>query len=111
METLRYKGFIGSIEAELEDNTLYGKVLGLEKGTLVTYQGQTLTELKEDFMNAVDDYIDHCKENGIPLHKSYSGSFNIRIPSELHAKAAVTAQELGISLNAFVRESIAKAVL
>lgn len=111
METLRYKGFIGSIEAELEDNTLYGKVLGLDKGTLVTYQGQTLTELKEDFMNAVDDYIDHCKENGIPLHKSYSGSFNIRIPSELHARAAVTAQELGISLNAFVRESIAKAVL
>ena len=57
METLRYKGFIGSIEAELEDNTLYGKVLGLDKGTLVTYEGQTLAELKEDFMNAVDDHI------------------------------------------------------
>lgn len=28
LETLKYKGFIGSIEAELEDNTLYGKVLG-----------------------------------------------------------------------------------
>lgn len=77
----------------------------------MTYQGQTLFELKEDFMNAVDDYIDHCKENGIPLHKSYSGSFNIRIPAELHARAAAMAQELGISLNAFVRESLAKAVL
>ena len=76
LETLRYKGFIGSIEAELNE-----------------------------------DYIAHCKENGIPLHKSYSGSFNIRIPAELHARAAVMAQELGISLNAFVRESLAKAVL
>lgn len=111
METLRYKGFIGSIEAELEDNTLYGKVLGLDKGTLVTYKGQTLAELKDDFKNAVDDYIAHCKENGIPLHKSYSGSFNVRIPVELHARAAVKAQELGISLNAFVRESLAKAVM
>ena len=45
------------------------------------------------------------------LHKSYSGSFNIRIPAELHARAAVMAQELGISLNGFVRESLAKAVL
>ena len=98
METLRYKGFIGSIEAEVEENTLYGKVLGLDKGTLVTYEGQTLSELKEDFINAVEDYIVHCKENGIPLHKSYSGSFNIRIPSELHARAAVMAQELGISI-------------
>ena len=111
LETLRYKGFIGSIEAELNENTLYGKVLGLDKGTLVTYEGETLSELKEDFANAVDDYIAHCKENGIPLHKSYSGSFNIRIPAELHARAAVMAQELGISLNAFVRESLAKAVL
>ena len=111
METLRYKGFIGSIEAELNENTLYGKVLGLDKGTLVTYEGQTLSELKEDFVNAVDDYITHCTENGIPLHKSYSGSFNIRIPAELHAKAAMMAQELGISLNAFVRESLAKAVM
>ena len=111
METLRYKGFIGSIEAEVEENTLYGKVLGLDKGTLVTYEGQTLAKLKEDFINAVEDYITHCKENGIPLHKSYSGSFNIRISSELHAKVAAMAQEHGISLNAFVRESLAKAVL
>jgi predicted HicB family RNase H-like nuclease len=111
METLRYKGFIGSIEAEVEENTLYGKVLGLNKGTLVTYEGQTLAELKEDFIKAVDDYIAHCKENGIPLHKSYSGSFNIRIPSELHAKIAAMAQENGISLNTFVKESLVRAVM
>ena len=70
METLKYKGFIGSIEAELEDDTRYGKVLGLDKGVLITYEGQTLSELKADFVNAVDDYIEHCKANGIELHKS-----------------------------------------
>lgn len=111
MDILRYKGFIGSIEAELEENTLYGKVLGLDKGTLVTYEGKTLVELKEDFINAVEDYITHCKENGLPLHKSYTGSFNVRIPVELHAKAAVRAQEEGISLNAFVKQSLAMAVM
>lgn len=111
MDILRYKGFIGSIEAELEENTLYGKVLGLDKGTLVTYEGKTLAELKEDFVNAVEDYIAHCKENGLPLHKSYTGSFNIRIPVELHAKAAAMAQEEGISLNAFVKQSLALAVM
>lgn len=111
METLKYKGFIGSIEVELDDNTLYGKVLGLEKGTLITYEGNTIAELKEDFENAVDDYIAYCKENGVPLKKSYSGSFNIRIPSELHAKVAEKAQMEGVSLNAFVRKAIMKAVV
>ena len=95
METLKYKGFIGSIEAELEDDTLYGKVLGLDKGVLITYEGQTLSELKADFINAVDDYIEHCKANGI----------------ELHAKAAAMAQAEGISLNAFVKESLMRAVM
>jgi predicted HicB family RNase H-like nuclease len=111
MDTLKYKGFIGSIEAELDDDTLYGKVLGLDKGTLVTYEGKTLAELKEDFINAVEDYIASCKEKGLPLHKSYTGSFNIRIPIELHAKAASKAQEEGISLNAFVKESLMQAVI
>lgn len=111
MDTLKYKGFIGSIEAELDSDTLYGKVLGLDKGTLVTYEGNTLAELKEDFINAVEDYIAFCKEKGLPLHKSYTGSFNIRIPIELHAKAAAKAQQEGISLNAFVKESLMQAVV
>ena len=77
----------------------------------MTYEGKTLAELKEDFINAVEDYIASCKEKGLPLHKSYSGSFNIRIPIELHAKAAAKAQEEGISLNAFVKESLMQAVI
>ena len=50
-------------------------ILGyLKKGILMTYQSQTLTELKEDFMNAVDDYIDHGKEfqlNYMPEPRSW----------------------------------------
>lgn len=111
METLKYKGFIGSIEAELDDNTLYGKVLGLDKTTLITYEGQTLAQLKEDFENAIDDYILHCKTHNLPLHKSYSGSFNVRIPAELHAKIAMSAQEAGISLNAYIQKILASVVL
>ena len=56
MKTLNYKGFIGSIKKE-EDNTFYGKVLDLDKDTLITYQGDCLEDLKADFMEAVDDYI------------------------------------------------------
>ncbi|MBQ9436189.1 MAG: type II toxin-antitoxin system HicB family antitoxin [Bacteroidales bacterium] len=111
METLKYKGFIGSIEAELKDNTLYGKVLGMDKGTLITYEGNTLAELRADFEAAIDDYIAYCKEENLPLHKSYSGTFNIRISPELHAKAAMSAQSSGMSLNAYIQKVLAAALL
>lgn len=111
METLKYKGFIGSIEAELKGNTLYGKVLGMDKGTLITYEGNTLAELRADFEAAIDDYIAYCKEENLPLHKSYSGTFNIRISPELHAKAAMSAQSSGMSLNAYIQKVLAAALL
>ncbi len=110
MNTLKHKGFIGSIEINQEDNTLYGKVLGLDKKTLITYEGNTVSELKEDFKESINDYIEHCKAHGVPIHKSYSGTFNIRITPKLHAKIVEISQQRGLSLNAFVKETLQNAV-
>lgn len=101
---LKYKGFIGTVEVVHEDNTLYGKVLGLDKGTLITYEGNIVSELKED-------YIEHCKEHNLPLRKSFSGLFNVRLTPELHTKVADKSAQIGISLNAFVKETLQKEVL
>lgn len=110
MNTLKYKGFIGSVEIEPDDLSLYGKVLGLDKKTLISYEGKDVAELEKDFHDAIDDYIAFCEDNNLPLHKSYSGSFNIRIPQNLHARASELAAERGISLNAYVRNAIETAV-
>ena len=56
MKYLNYKGYLGSIEFSNEDDCLFGKVQGL-KGTLVSYAGLTVEELRKDFEGAVDDYI------------------------------------------------------
>ena len=75
MKTLKHKGFTGSIEVE-EDNTFYGKVLGLDKSTLITYQGDTLADLEEDFISAVEDYIADFKEViTLPKNKNILNSF------------------------------------
>lgn len=61
MNRLKYKGYIGSVEISDEDNCLYGEVLDLPKDTMITYEGNTVAELKEDFMGAIDDYLTHCE--------------------------------------------------
>lgn len=105
MENLKYKGYIGSIEYSEEDNCLYGKVLGLYK-VLISYEGNTIQELKQDFIEGVNQYLKSCKEDGKTPQKSFTGTFNVRVPAEVHGKAVLKAKSEGISLNAFVRLAI-----
>jgi predicted HicB family RNase H-like nuclease len=106
MDRLEYKDYLGSIEYSKADNCLYGMVIGLDKETCITYEGNTAEELYDDFRGAIDDYLDYCKDRGIKPKKSYSGTLNIRISSETHCKIAKYAENHGTSINAFIRESI-----
>lgn len=71
---MNYKGYIGSIEVGEEDNCLFGKVPALPHDTMITYEEETVAELREDFHGAVDDYLAYCEEEGIEPRKSYSGA-------------------------------------
>ena len=54
----------------------------------------------------MNDYLILCDETGKDPHKSYKGSFNIRIDPALHKKAVIQSVAKGISLNQFVEEAI-----
>lgn len=110
MKTLNYKGYIGSIEISEEDNCLYGKVIDLPNDTAITYEGPTIAELKQDFMGAVDDYLEYCRANNIQPRKSYTGTLNVRISPETHSQIAFLANKAGISINAFIRQALDKQV-
>ena len=106
MERLEYKGYWGNIEYSKEDNCLFGEVLGLSKNNCITYEGNTLEELYNDFKEGIDHYLHYCRTNNIKPKKSYNGVLNIRIPSDIHTKIAMYAENNGISINAFIRDSI-----
>ena len=110
MNTLHYKGYIGSVEISDEDNCLYGKILDLPHDTEITYEGETVAELKNDFIGAVDDYIATCEANGIEPRKSYTGTLNVRISPETHTRIAAMAKDAGITINAFIRQALDKSV-
>jgi predicted HicB family RNase H-like nuclease len=107
MDKLEYKGYFGSIEYSKEDGCLFGKVLGMTND-LISYEGNTASELFDDFKGAIDTYLEHCQRKGIKPRKSYNGVLNIRIPSEIHGKIAMISERTGTSINAFIRDSIEK---
>lgn len=110
MKTMNYKGYIGSIEVSEEDNCLYGKVLDLPSDTEITYEGETVQALRDDFQGAVDDYIAYCESKGIVPRKSYTGTLNVRISPETHSRIALLASKAGISINAFIKQALDRQV-
>jgi len=102
MAYLTYKDYIGSIEPQVEDDKLYGKLLFIRD--LVTYEADTLTELKKEFETSVDAYLQDCEEVGRRPDRPCKGTFNVRIPPELHRNIVLAAKSK--SLNQFVREAL-----
>ena len=105
MDYLEYKGYFGSVEYSKADNCLTGKVLGMNKDS-ITYEGNNVDELKADFEAGIDSYLEGCTELGIKPRKAYSGSLNIRIPSEIHSRIALFAEKEKKTINAFIKETL-----
>ncbi|GAB6011565.1 type II toxin-antitoxin system HicB family antitoxin [Viscerimonas tarda] len=73
---------------------------------LITFEGKTVQELTDSFHYIIDEHIKDCERECLQIEKSYKGSFNVRINSDLHRKAAIMAKLKGTTLNAFVKEAI-----
>lgn len=109
MNTLNYRGYIGTVAFSEKDGIFFGKIEGIDG--LVNFEGTSVSELTQAFHEAVEDYIAYCTEQGLPLHKSYTGNLNIRIKPETHSKLALYAKLKGISLNSLISKSLDQALL
>lgn len=103
-----YRDYIGAVRFSVEDEVFYGKLEGIRD--LVSYEGQSVGELKQAFHEAVDDYLEFCRKKGKEPEKPYKGSFNVRLSPELHRKLAQKAMIEGMSLNQFVQKAIKEKV-
>jgi predicted HicB family RNase H-like nuclease len=107
METtdiLTYRGFIGSVHFSSEDDVFFGKIDGIND--LITFEGDSVAELKRAFHYVVDEHIRDCEVENIPPEKSFKGSFNLQLTPDLHRRSATMAKLQGRTLNAFVKEAI-----
>lgn len=104
LKILKFKNYHGSLEYDEESEILHGKVLHVRD--LIAYEGETPKKLKRAFEDAVNDYLETCKAEGIEPDRPYSGSFNVRPGAELHGKLARLSAERGRSMNALVKEAL-----
>lgn len=103
-DVLEYKGYYASVHFSSEDEVFFGKLLGIDD--LVNFEGASVKDLKKAFHEALNDYLQTCTELGKEPNKTYKGTFNVRISTDLHKAAAVYAASNNISLNEFVKTAI-----
>ena len=97
---MEYKKFIGKTKFDAESGLFHGEVTNLRD--VITFQGETVDELRQAFEDSVDDYLEFCAERGEAPEKPFSGKFMVRIPPELHRKINAQAKISDKSLNSWV---------
>lgn len=105
---MQYKGYIGRVEFDDEAGIFHGEVTNTRD--VITFQGETVAELRQAFHDSVEDYLAFCRERGEAPEKPFSGQFVTRIPPELHRQVNVAAGLSGKSVNAWVTEQLQAAV-
>ena len=105
---MEYKGYVGKVEFDDEAGIFHGEVL--DTRDVITFQGQSVGELKPAFQESIDDYLAFCKQRGEAPNKPFSGQFVTRVPPELHRQVTLAASISGESLNAWVVEQLQAAV-
>ncbi|MCD6355884.1 MAG: type II toxin-antitoxin system HicB family antitoxin [Anaerolineaceae bacterium] len=105
-DMMQYKGYYGSVHYSGEDQIFFGKIEYIR--SLVSYEGSDVKSLKQAFEEAVEDYLELCKNEDVEPDQPFKGSFNVRTGSDLHRKAALYAREKGLNLNNVVTEALEK---
>ncbi|MDM8540597.1 type II toxin-antitoxin system HicB family antitoxin [Desulfococcaceae bacterium HSG9] len=108
-DMMNYKGYDGSVHYNDGDQIFHGKLEFIS--ALVSYEGEDVKGLKASFEEAVNDYLDMCKEERIEPEKPFKGNFNVRTGSALHRRAALFAKEQNINLNNVIIEALDKYLL
>ncbi len=101
---LEHKGYIGHAQFDDQANLFHGEVINTDDS--ITFQGNTVEQLKQAFTESVEDYLVFCKERGELPKPGFSGKFEVRISPKLHKDAVITAKQESGSLNAWISELI-----
>ena len=104
MTTMTHDGYLATLEVDEAAGVIHGRVVNAR--AVLTFEGETLAELRAAFADTIADYSDWCRERGVEPEKPYSGTLSLRIAPELHRRVAEQAAKAGESINQVIAERL-----
>ena len=72
---MAYKGYLAHIAFDEQANLFHGEVINIQD--VVTFQGQSVEELRQAFVDSVEDYLSFCAERGEAPDQPFLGRFTV----------------------------------
>nr|VFJ57521.1 MAG: Predicted nuclease of the RNAse H fold, HicB family [Candidatus Kentron sp. DK] len=107
MNTMEIDGYRAVIRYDPDIEMFRGEFVGLNGGA--DFYARDIAGLKKEGALSLKVFLEMCREEGVEPGKSYSGKFNVRIPTHLHETIAQTAVTEGKSLNRWIAETLDRA--
>ncbi|OWP47896.1 type II toxin-antitoxin system HicB family antitoxin [Pseudomonas nitroreducens] len=108
MTPMKYQGYAARIEYSDDDGLFIGHVAGIRD--VIGFHGESVSELREAFEEAVDDYLATCAKLGREPQRPFSGKLSLRLDPQLHAQVAIKAELSNQSINQWVVDRLGEAV-
>ncbi|SHI06662.1 type II toxin-antitoxin system HicB family antitoxin [Marivita hallyeonensis] len=105
--TMTYQGYSARVAYDDADQIFIGHIAGIRDR--IGFHADTVSDLRDAFHEAVDDYLETCAKVGKEPQKAYSGQVMFRVSPEVHRKAALAAELEGKSLNQWAEEVLERA--
>jgi predicted HicB family RNase H-like nuclease len=105
---MAYKGYLAHIAFDEQANLFHGEVINIRD--VVTFQGQSVDELRQAFADSVEDYLSFCAERGEAPDQPFSGRFTVQLSPEQHRKIILAAEQAGKDVAQWVAEALEQAV-
>ena len=99
---LEYKGYHSKIVYDDDSHSLFGKLANIRD--LITFESESAIDIEQEFHEAVDDYLEFCKENGKEPDREFDGKLRVKVAPELHRNLDKAAQNAGESFDNFVEK-------
>ena len=99
---LEYKGYHADIVYDEENDYYSGLLYGIHD--LVTFCGETQEEAEKDFYDAVEEYLEFCKEIDKEPDREVAEDLNLRVNDDLYKNLKDDAQKAEEGLNSFVEK-------
>jgi predicted HicB family RNase H-like nuclease len=97
---LKHGGYFAEFGYDDSADAFCGRVIGIKD--VIDFYGRDVDALKAAFRNAVAEYEDWCREEGVEPEKAWTGKMTIRPTDEQHRRYMVAAAVARTSINAWM---------
>ena len=108
MMEIEINGYQATVQYDPDIEVFRGEFVGLNGGA--DFYAKDIDGLRKEGEISLKVFLDMCREDGVEPRKAYSGKFNLRVSSQLHAEIATRATAAGKSLNQWVADVLSESL-